>query len=117
MTSGPDGLSDDWATAAVVWDDGLVVGTYSSGLAVVREDGVEIPDDELWVNAGELVAQPGGLGLHDGNATRIMTTVDGLVDNDVTDIVSDERRSLLATRGGLSRLRATLPAHRQGHRR
>lgn len=112
--SGPNQLPDDWVTAVAAREEEIIIGTYNSGVAAVSADGVTTLRGDLWVNAGALFAAPEliaagtldqGLWLFDGEAWRTLTTADGLLDNDVTDVLPDGEGGLwVATRGGLSRL-------------
>ncbi len=121
LTTSDDGLSDDWVTAVAVASDAAYVGTYASGVARMTEERVEILREDLWVNAGALAWLPDpsgdhrlavgtlddGLWLHDassGDWARL-GTAEGLPDDDVTAVLSNDDGTLwVATRGGLARV-------------
>ena len=113
-------LPVDWVTSVSPWNGGIVAGTYHGGL--VWYDGrtfrIEREADGLpagWVNphAMERIGNSFYVGTMErglligrsGNWTRLRIA-DGLPSDDVTDILPESDRSaLIATRGGLARIR------------
>lgn len=113
-SAGAHGIPDDWVTGVSTRRGEVFFGMYNAGVARVRDGIVESLRDDLWVNAGALVALRHGLAvgtLDDGlwleldGGWQQLTTRDGLPDNDVTAILPMGDGTLwVATRGGLSRV-------------
>ncbi|MEM9071868.1 MAG: two-component regulator propeller domain-containing protein [Myxococcota bacterium] len=106
-----EGLTDDWVTAAAVHGGETFVGTYNAGVSRVGRE-VETLRDDLWVNAGAMLASDRGLAVgtldqgfwHYDGGWQSLTTDDGLPDNDVTAILKSGEGYWLATRGGIVRI-------------
>ncbi|MAQ19842.1 MAG: hypothetical protein CMN30_34195 [Sandaracinus sp.] len=114
LLTSDDGLEDDWVTAVASGPDGLYLGTYASGVARLSGGRVETLRDDLWVNAGALVAVGSslalgtlddGLWLYAGERWTQLDTAAGLPDDDVTAVLPAADGTLwVATRGGLARV-------------
>ncbi len=106
-------LPHNWVTAVVPDGDGVIVGTYDSGVARLHPVGTAEPIaglEELWVNphgvqrrGGRLYVSTLGDGLWvygDGEAHRVT----GLPSLDVTGVALADGDLWVATRGGLARV-------------
>lgn len=106
-------LPGNWITAVTGWRDGLLIGTYDAGLAVVGERSVPLKPD-AWVNVGALAASGGrvavgereaGLHILDGGVWRRYGVADGLPGEDVSALAFDGGELWVGTRTGLAKVK------------
>jgi ligand-binding sensor domain-containing protein len=105
-------LPGDWVTALAAGPQGLIVGTYDAGLALLGST-TSLKSD-AWVNLGALDRDgerlavgetAAGLSLWNGAAWSKLGTADGLPGEDVSAVLFDGPDLWVGTRTGLARVR------------
>ncbi len=105
-------LPGDWVTALAEGPQGLLIGTYDAGLALLGST-TSLKSD-AWVNLGALARDgerlavgetAAGLSLWNGSAWSKLTVTDGLPGEDVSAVLFDGPDLWVGTRTGLARVR------------